>query len=122
MRIVKHNITTRLALLYLILSVFSGCSDATEYSQGPCPFPPAESNFPVFPEPSVLCKECTFTIEFQGEVYSFDGNQLETRSIGLGEAHNSFFSFYLAPPPTVKELYESIAKKTPLLTSNDFFF
>jgi|AntRauTorcE11898_2_1112593.scaffolds.fasta_scaffold02577_5 hypothetical protein len=115
MRVLKNTITKRLALLYLILLVMAGCNNSLDVSQVPCPFPPGESNFPVFPEPGVFCKECYFNIEFRGEEYSFEGNQLKTSWTGLSEAHNSFFSFYFAPPTSVNELYDSISVKTPLL-------
>lgn len=113
MQIVNHTIPTRLTFLYLILLVFTGCTYDPDYSQGPCPFPPAESNFPVISW--TYCEECYFNIQFRGEEYSFQENQLETRSIIRSEAHNSFFSFYFAHPSSVEELYNSIGVKIPLL-------
>ena len=111
MRVLKNTITKRLALLYLILLVMAGCNNSLDVSQVPCPFPPGESNFPVFPEPGVYCKECYFNIEFRGADYSFAGNQLKTSSRGISEAHNSFLTFYLASSSTIEELYNSIGVK-----------
>lgn len=113
MRVVKYTITKKLVLLYLILPIIGGCSDSLDVSQGPCPFPPGESNFPVISQ--TYCDECYFKIQFRGEEYFFQENQLETRSIIRSEAHNSFFSYYFAPPSSVEELYNSIGVKTPLL-------
>lgn len=115
MRIVKISIIKIIIFLCIIFISLSGCEDTSKASQEPCPFPPAESNFPVFPEPSAFCKECFFNIEFLEQEYTFEGNQLEISWTGLSEAHNSFFSFYFAPPSTLDDLYNNIGVSMPFL-------
>lgn len=123
--VVNHTLTTRLAILYLILLVFTGCTNAPEYSQGPCPFPSAESNFPVIPG-VYSCEECYFNIQFSGDEYSFAANQFERTpsspvghssdtTILAGRAWNSFLSFFVVIPSSVEELNNRIGVKTPLL-------
>jgi hypothetical protein len=121
MRVANSMMMEKAGYMFIFFLLLTGCTNAPEYSQGPCPFPPAESNFPVFPEPGVYCKECYFNIEFRGEDYSFAGNQLKTSSRGISEAHNSFLTFYLASSSSVKELYNSIGVKTPLSEVDIFY-
>lgn len=125
MWILKNTISTKLTFLYLILLVLTGCTNAPEYSQGTCPFPPAESNFPVIAG-VYSCEECYFKIQFNVGEYSFVANQFERTpsspvghssdtTILAGRAWNSFLSFFIVAPSSVKELYNRIGVKTPLL-------
>lgn len=124
MQVAKDTITKRLALLYIFPLVLVGCSDSMDVSQGPCPFPPAESNFPVI-SGVYSCEECYFNIQFSGEEYSFAANQFERAPLPVGQTSdttilaanswNSFLSFFLVAPSSVEELYDNIGVKTPLL-------
>ncbi len=109
--------------IFLFAIMFIGCDDTIDADQGPCKFPPSESNFPVFS--SVACEECYFNLQFEGKEYSFAGNQFEVGSgaptnssdtrIVYYQMHNAFLSFYLVSPPSDDELNNSINVKTPLL-------
>lgn len=125
MQIAKSTIEEKAAYMLVIFLLLTGCSHATEYSRGPCPFPPADSNFPVIPN-AYDCDGCYFTIEFRGEKYSFAENQFQrtpSRPVGhssnttilAGRAWNSFLSFFLVAPSSVEEFYNSIGVRAPLL-------
>ncbi len=110
--------------IFLFAIMFIGCDETIDADQGPCKFPPSESNFPVF---SPYCTECFFILQFQGEEYSFDWNQINSggpsdgpgwrpdRNILVQKTWNSFLSFYIVSPSSVEILYNSIGVKTPLL-------
>lgn len=99
--------------ILLLAAFFLSCENTPEYDKGPCKFAPPESNFPIIP---MTCEECYFNLTFQGKDYSFPGNKLSSPFGGdWSQMTNVFLSFYLIPPDSDEELYNSIDVKTPLL-------
>lgn len=100
-------------IIFPFLIVLNGCDNAVDFDKGPCKFAPPESNFPIIEQ---ACKECFFNLKFQGKQYSFPGDRISPAFGGnLSQMYNVFFSFYLVPPDSDEELYNSVDIKSPLL-------